>query len=97
MTIDVVKGNIEADMGKKEQVTAYIEYAPTYRRKEVSSKIFWKEEGENPKKEFIARMINLIIDTKDNIIITRCPVNGETANRDREITIYSWIGEGVKK
>tara|TARA_R100001086_G_scaffold95620_1_gene47555 strand:- start:304 stop:633 length:330 start_codon:yes stop_codon:yes gene_type:complete len=95
--IDVIKSNVEADMGRKEQVTAYIEYAPTYRRKEICSRIFWKEEGEKAKREFIAKMINLVIDTKDNIIITRCPVNGETVNRDREITIYSWISEGVKK
>tara|TARA_R100000773_G_C4151596_1_gene73450 strand:- start:64 stop:393 length:330 start_codon:yes stop_codon:yes gene_type:complete len=95
--IDVIKSNVDADMGRKEQVTAYIEYAPSYRRENVCSRIFWKEEGEKAKREFIAKMINLVIDTKDNIIITRCPVNGETVNRDREITIYSWIGEGVKK
>ena len=53
--IDVVKSNVEADMGKKEQVTAYIEYAPDYKRKEICSQIFWREDGEQPKKEFIAR------------------------------------------
>ena len=96
-SIDVLKDNVDADMGRKEQVTAYIEYAPSYRRENVCSRIFWKEEGEKDKKEFIAKMINLVVGTKDNIIITRCPVVGETVNRDREITIYSCIGKGVKK
>jgi len=98
-SIDVLKANVESDMGKKEQLTAYVEHAPEYDRKEVCSRIFWneEEEGEKDKKEFIANMINLVVNTRDNIIITRCPVTGETADRDKEVTIYSWIGEGVKK
>ena len=96
-SIDVLKDNVDADMGRKELVTAYREYAPSYRRENVCCQIFWKEEGEKAKKEFIAEMINLVVGTKDNIIITRCPVVGETANRDREITIYSWIDKGIKR
>ena len=82
-SIDVLKDNVDADMGRKEQVTAYIEYATSYRRENVCSKIFWNKEGEKSKREFIAKMINLVIGTKDNIIITRCPVVGETVSQSR--------------
>tara|TARA_R100000781_G_scaffold58653_1_gene37688 strand:- start:398 stop:694 length:297 start_codon:yes stop_codon:yes gene_type:complete len=97
--IKVNKENINFSTKGKEQLTAYVEHAPEYDRKEVCSRIFWneEEEGEKDKREFIASMINLIVDTRDNIIITQCPVTGETADRDKEVTIYSWIGEGVKK
>ena len=97
--IKVNKENINSSTKGKEQLTAYVEHAPKYDRKEVCSRIFWndEEEGEKDKREFIATMINLIVDTRDNIIITQCPVAGETADRDKEVTIYSWIGEGVKK
>ena len=97
--IKVNKENINSSTEGKEQLTAYVEHAPEYDRKEVCSRIFWndEEEGEKDKREFIASMINLIVDTRDNIIITQCPVTGETADRDKEVTIYSWIGEGVKK
>jgi hypothetical protein len=97
--IKVNKENINFSTEGKEQLTAYVEHAPEYDRKEVCSRIFWneEEEGEKDKREFIASMINLIVDTRDNIIITQCPVAGETADRDKEVTIYSWIGEGVKK
>ena len=81
----------------KEQITAYVEYSPEYDRKEVCFRIFWNEEEEKLKREFIASMINLVVDTRDNIIITRCPVTGETADKGKEITIYSWIGKGLKK
>ena len=95
--IEANKKNIDSLTGHKEQVTAYFEYSPLYERKEVCSRIFWKEEGEKLKREFIASMINLVVDTKDNIIITRCPVIGETTDKGKEITIYSWISEGLKK
>tara|TARA_R110001599_G_scaffold337237_4_gene555489 strand:+ start:140 stop:433 length:294 start_codon:yes stop_codon:yes gene_type:complete len=96
--IKVNKENINSSTKGKEQLTAYVEYSPEYDRKEVCFRIFWnEEEGEKDKREFIASMINLIVDTRDNIIITQCPVTGETADRDKEVTIYSWIGEGVKK
>jgi len=95
--IKVNKENINFSTEHKEQVTAYIEHTPSYERKEVCSRIFWKEEEEKLKREFIASMINLVVDTRDNIIITRCPVTGETADRGKEITIYSWIGKGLKK
>ena len=45
-SIDVLKANVESDMGKKEQLTAYVEHAPEYDRKEVCSRIFWIEEDQ---------------------------------------------------
>ena len=57
-SIDVLKDNVDADMGRKAQVTAYIEYAPSYRRENVCSQIFWNKEGEKSKREtfFIGRI-----------------------------------------
>jgi hypothetical protein len=95
--IEANKKNIDSLTEHKEQVTAYIEHSPNYERKEVCSRIFWREEADKLKREFIASMINLIVGTRDNIIITRCPVTGETVDKDKEVTIYAWTGEGVKK
>ena len=53
--IKVNKENINSSTKGKEQLTAYVEHAPEYDRKEVCSRIFWKEEeeGEKDKRAFI--------------------------------------------
>jgi hypothetical protein len=42
-------------------------------------------------------MINLVVGTRDNIIIKRCPVNGETPDKTKEIVTFSWLGDAVKR
>ena len=81
----------------KEQITAYIEFYPEYEMKEVCSRIFWKDDDDSERSAFIANMINLVVDTRDNIIIKRCPVNGETPDKTKEIVTFSWIGDAVKR
>ena len=82
---------------KKEQITAYIEEYPEYKMREVCSRIFWKDDEDSKRSAFIANMINLIIGTRDNIIIKCCPVNGETPDKTKEIVTFSWIGDAVKR
>lgn len=81
----------------KEQITAYIEFYPEYKMREVCSRIFWKDDEDSERSAFIAKMINLVIGTRDNIIIKRCPVNGETPDKTKEIVTFSWIGDAVKR